>query len=278
MHFSDFSWEDPLRGFDWVPKAEDVSSRQYGDRQVEMTHRELTILCGLLRHVQPQKVLEVGVAAGGTTAVMLKALSLLGSEAVLHSVDLNADYYANPALETGYMAKSLPEEARQAWRLHTGGTAGAFLDSIGPGIDLVVLDTAHVLPGELLDFLAVLPYLADGAMVVLHDTMLHHFMSRACIATNVLLCSATGDKHCFLDPNNPEKLANIAAFSINGDTKKYIENVFLALTLPWTYMPDAGAMGQYAAVIGKNYDPELVYLFKKAVNIHAGKLGGEYRL
>ncbi len=41
----------------------------FPENEPEMTEFELSFLCGLIRDRRPQKIIEVGVAAGGTTAV-----------------------------------------------------------------------------------------------------------------------------------------------------------------------------------------------------------------
>ena len=43
----------------------------------EMTELQLSMLCGLIKEYRPEKIVEVGVAAGGTTAIILNCLSLI---------------------------------------------------------------------------------------------------------------------------------------------------------------------------------------------------------
>ena len=45
------------------------------------------------------------------------------------------------------------------------------IDEIGSDIDFLILDTLHIVPGEILDFLVCLPYLTKDAIVVLHDAI-----------------------------------------------------------------------------------------------------------
>ena len=44
------------------------------DRKSEMTEWQLSFLCGLIKESRPQKLVEIGVAAGGTTAVILNCI------------------------------------------------------------------------------------------------------------------------------------------------------------------------------------------------------------
>ena len=55
------------------------------------------------------------------------------------------------------------------WTLYTGGITSQFIETIGYGIDLVFIDIKHVTPGEMLDWLMVLPFLKNEAIVIFHD-------------------------------------------------------------------------------------------------------------
>ena len=99
MHSEKIFWAEPLKFINWAPHINDLSVRNYSDRKIEMTHFESGFLCGLLKRERPKKILEVGVAAGGTSAVLLKSISMLNLNAKLYSVDLCHKYYANPSLD-----------------------------------------------------------------------------------------------------------------------------------------------------------------------------------
>ena len=43
----------------------------------EMSLEEHALLCGLIKEREPDKVVEVGVAGGGTTAVIMKCLDMV---------------------------------------------------------------------------------------------------------------------------------------------------------------------------------------------------------
>lgn len=49
---------------------------EYG--KAEMTEEGLAFLCGLIRVNRPHKIVEIGVAAGGTTAVIMNCIAMLG--------------------------------------------------------------------------------------------------------------------------------------------------------------------------------------------------------
>lgn len=271
MHSEKIFWAEPLKFINWAPHINDLSVRNYSDRKIEMTHFESGFLCGLLKRERPKKILEVGVAAGGTSAVLLKSISMLNLNAKLYSVDLCHKYYANPSLDVGYIVNETVPDLIPNWKLFTGNIVSEYLEEIGPDIDFCILDTMHTLPGELLDFLCVFPYLKRDAVVVLHDTALH-FLSpefSLCYATQVLMSVVVADKIYPCDIQNIENIPNIGAFKINSNTYRYIENVFYGLRMPWSYIPDDISLMRFDKFFEKYYNEHLYDIFRQAVNINA---------
>jgi hypothetical protein len=145
------------------------------------------------------------------------------------------------------------------------GVLPEFLDQIGDDIDFVILDTAHKMPGEILDFIACLPKLHKGAVVVLHDLTLNHrsHTHKNSFATRILLSSVVGDKAV---------RDNIGAILITEDTVKNIENVFSSLMITWNYLPQAEHIEIYRNWYSKYYKKELVDEFETAVRMNAATL------
>lgn len=126
-----------------------------------------------------------------------------------------------------------------------------------------------MLPGEVLDFLVVLPYLKDGAIVVLHDIFLnHHNNNINSYATRILLSSVVGEKITGRGNDNEYNYIELGVFRITKDTKKYIQNVFSALLITWQYLPDCSQMTLYRQAMGKYYDSQLMELFDMAVKLN----------
>lgn len=233
----------------------------------EMSDEQLGFLCGLIKEYKPQKIVEVGVAAGGTTAVVLNCISMLPLEAQFYSLDLSTSFYRNQSRKTGYLA----EECKKILggvkhTLYTGKYAVEYLEKIGDNIDFLILDTVHSMPGELLDFLAFYPYLKQGAIVVLHDIVLNLFYNQPnAFATKVLLDAVAAEKFYGMDGDS---LLNIGAFVTNSDTGRYIDNVFSALTLTWKSFPKKEALSLYREFYQKHYDNGNMELFDVAVRMN----------
>lgn len=243
--------------------------QMYGEP--EMTEFESGFLCGLLEEYKPQKVIEIGVAAGYTTAIILKCLEDMNYDYQMYSVDASKAYYRGDGSQlSGFVAQDYID--KKDIRKHVfflGESICHNIGKIGGEIDFLILDTMHSLPGEILDFLVLLPYLKDGAVVCLHDVSLNNrvrgwgFQN----ATNILYHAVVGEKLFNLVPNKKEEVVdypNIAAFRINDDTKKYVENVFLSLLMTWHYMPSANDLASYGEIIKNNYDKSLYHIFQNA--------------
>lgn len=240
----------------------------------EMTEQNHAFISGLLKKKKPKKIVEIGIAEGGTTAVIMTALSMLGLESEVFSVDLNENFYKDKNLETGYSYYDMREYIKPGKSKHQfflGKTIGGVIDRIGKEVDFVIIDTTHVLPGEVLDFITILPYLTDDAIVVLHDVDVHYGRllrnesgAKEDVATRILLSVVAAKR--MIDTEN--KLCNIAAFEINADTYRYIEGCFLALGLIWGYRLSIENLIEYRNAISKKYDKYYVELFDLAVRIN----------
>lgn len=241
------------------------------EKRAEMSDLQLAMLCGLMKEYKPEKIVEVGAAAGGTTAVILNCISVLGMNTEVYSVDASEDYYRDMRKKTGYLA----EECRTflgnqtKYKFIGGGYLPERLDEIGKEIDFLILDTVHTLPGELLDFLAAFPYLKKGATVVLHDTFLNqHARSSSAFATRVLLSVVAGEKIVGRGKDNPYNYIELGVFKVTQDTAKYIENVFSALMITWGYRPDARMIELYGKFLSRHYQDNLMEEWNMAVEMN----------
>ncbi len=158
-------------------------------------------------------------------------------------------------------------------KLHLGKYLPQVIDGIGGEIDFVILDTVHTMPGEGLDFLAMLPYLKMGAVVVLHDVTYNQLKPQNFNghATTALFSAVTANKFLNFIPDDGRSryvYPNIAAFQINEQTVMNIENVFLTMILRWTYLPSQGEINLYRTHYQRYYPPELCAIFNEAVKMN----------
>lgn len=161
-----------------------------GERKSELSDENLGLICGLIKERKPQKIVEVGVSAGGTTCVILNCLEKLNMDSEVYSVDLSYSYHYDTSKRCGYQIEDAAQclSNMKNHRLFLGRNIAQVIDNeIGHGIDMLILDTIHYLPGELLDFLVCLPYLSRQAVVILDDlTFAHGGESTSAVATKIL--------------------------------------------------------------------------------------------
>ena len=240
-----------------------------------MSEFESAFLCGLLKKYEPEKIIEVGIAAGGSTAIILQCLEDIGQKYKMYSVDVSEKYYRVPTESSGYLAENIRNKLKKGnHKFYRGNVLPIVIDEIDNEIDFAILDTTHSLPGEVLDFLVLLPYLKENAVVCMHDVSYHQTKPQHSLgyATGALFSSVTADKMLNFLPDDDEvykaRYANIAAFQINSQTVKNIYNVFLALTLRWSYFPSQDQFQAYADFISKNYSRDLYELFIETVKMN----------
>ena len=257
---------------DFAPRNKILSHLPAYPSEPEMSEFESAFLCGALKTFRPKKILEIGVASGGTTAIILQTLEDIGAPYEMHSIDLSPNLWSNPNYPTGFLATFAKENVfgtlNGTHKFHLGTILPQVIDEIGD-VDFVILDTTHKLPGELLDFLAVLPYMPEGALVVLHDVSLHQFTNcEKADATGILFGAVTAEK--FLNFQADEcvfRYPNIAALRVNKQTAANIENVFLSLILRWDYFPDE-QIKIYRQLYRRFYSDALCEIFQEAVDMN----------
>jgi hypothetical protein len=155
------------------------------------------------------------------------------------------------------------------WTLYTGGITSEFIETIGDNIDLVFIDTMHVTPGEMLDWLMVLPFLKNGATVIFHDifSLYSHrkiTKKKKHTSNNQLLCYIRGE---LILPHYGDKVffRNIGALKLTPEQKKYYYVYFLALGIQWEYMPSASELKLMRNFFMKYYGEKYVEVFDDAV-------------
>jgi predicted O-methyltransferase YrrM len=248
-----------------IPEEYELSPYQkidYTNLHSEMDEIERKFVNGLIRYYTPQNIIEIGVAYGGGSVNLLNAINdVSGSRLV--SID-RALHYNNTPIGSDVMTVFSEEEVAQKWTLVTDSDPSTVLDDLSYRYDFAVIDTVHLHPIESLNFLCVLPYMNDGAIVVLHDTALYLRNSNDSYATRVLMCAVAAPK---LTHAYQGREQNIIAFQINSDTYKYVDNIFDSLFLPWGYMPIGEDIDRIRELLCKHYNVLQVEKFDRAVKL-----------
>ena len=128
----------------------------------EMWDNQREFINGGVRRFRPKKIVEIGVDEGCSSSIILNAIQDM-DDSHLYSIDLS------DKKTIGICAKSLFPNLLSKWTLYKGNIATKFMENIGKEIDMVLIDSAHFEPGEILDFIIVLPFLKEEAVIMIHD-------------------------------------------------------------------------------------------------------------
>lgn len=233
----------------------------------EMHSTEQAFLNGLIRKYKPKKILELGVSAGGSSVIMLNASKDIEGSKV-YSIDKLNYYYKNPRKNVGYLVKEKFPKLTKNWNLYTGDIPCSFMDKIGDGIDFVLIDTIHVRPGEINDFLSVLPYLKENAIVCFHDigaSFNWGLNFKPAYYCNDILFSCIKGEKILPRKNYTEFFPNIGAIKLDDNQKKNFIDYFFLLSLPWEYIPEKCDSQKLISHFQKHYGSKLTEYYKKSL-------------
>jgi len=154
------------------------------------------------------------------------------------------------------------------WHLFKGNFASKFMKIIGNNIDMVFIDTAHYEPGEILDFLIVLPFLKEGAIVIIHDIarQINEGYSRKEYAPYIIFNGIRGYKYL---PSGKQILKHdIGAIILEKNQYKYYKDYFRLLGGQWQYFPNEKYIIQIRDYFKKYYDDECLIIFEEAITFN----------
>ena len=244
-----------------------------------MSFDELYFINGLIRKYKPKKLLEIGVCSGTVSATILNSIKDI-KDAKLYSCDLEKKHYLNNFYEVGYVVKENFQELMDKWNLYTGNTTSAFIEKIGGNIDFVYIDTSHVMPGEVLNIIEILPFLKKNAIIVFDDIH-HHTINYLVNLTNFypcnnLLMSVLRGKKILFRQNNDNKdvfiFTKIGAVILDNKQEDYFFEYFYLLTNNWSYMPNKFEIDSIRNIVEKYYKPIFLSIFDNAIKLNYNHL------
>src|SRR5690348_14617981 len=81
--------------------GEDFHSRIPSWASGNISAHDDRFLAGLASYASPRKMVEIGVASGWSSTVLLKALNGAGGNSKVVGIDLSRTYYLDPSIPTG---------------------------------------------------------------------------------------------------------------------------------------------------------------------------------
>ncbi len=126
----------------------------------DMCETDRLMLFALVRGLRPNRALEIGSRWGGSARIITNAMEENGFGQLI-GIDPNSKVFRarqqhlhrRYALIAGYSPQAIP----------------LAVEKLGGNLDFVFIDGLHIYDAALADFRGCLPYLADGAHVVIHD-------------------------------------------------------------------------------------------------------------
>lgn len=246
--------------------------KQVGNKYAEcsgMTQEDREFLNAMILRYEPKKILELGVAGGSSSVIILNAIKDL-ENAHLYSIDYADTFFADKTKKAGYIVDEY-SYLKDKWTFYHPGMAYNYMEKIGGNIDFCFIDTVHKNPGELLDFLMVLPFLKKNCVVLFHDVNLHQYVNEDIKITNNLLMSAVkGEK--IIPVEYQDYFANISGVILDDDIKEHVWEIFNLLCLKWHYFPSDSELSELVSFFEKHYSKEYVDMFKNIIRYQKEKV------
>jgi len=131
-----------------------------------------------VKHLQPNAVIETGVAAGWSSQAILKALNSNEKQGKLFSSDFPYFRLENPEQYVGYV---VDEDLKENWSLFINGDQNnlpLIIDALTSKVDLFHYDSDKSIKGRDYAWAIVEPHLSDNAVVIFDDIQDNaHFMN-----------------------------------------------------------------------------------------------------
>ena len=221
----------------------------------EKEHSALSNLCGLIRERQPGKVVKVGGAGSSVTAAVLCCIDMLRLPCQLYIVD-SCDTVPPYVRDVFDLKSELKRRNAENYHFFHEHTLAFYMDEIGHGVDLLILDAAEAMPYDVLDFIAALPYLKPDAIAAVCGS-LPDSISKSILLQNVTADMLSSQLSVLADLQrriNFITTETISFFQVNSETKIHILDLFMSLHFPWRYAPALDDLLEHQAFIEAHYN------------------------
>lgn len=226
---------------------------------------DASFFAGLLIKTKPKKVVEVGVASGWGSVILLEALSrseCLDSQ--YYGVDIAPRFFYDEKYATGQAVQEVVPELVNRYRLLTGRAIAEVATEIGGDIDFAFIDAHHMHPWATFDLLSLLPFLKPGTWVALHDLNLCRKEDQE--------HRNRGPKYLFEgweeDKAHSMQVPTMAgAIRIGDDPGKHLPLLLDILYTPWELPVEERFLAPLVALVSKNYGIEWGEKFQRSTEV-----------
>ena len=239
-----------------------IKSQLSDSKCSRMWGNQRAFINGVIRKFRPKKILEIGVAEGGSSIIILNAIQDI-KNSHLYSIDLSTNEMI------GFCVKNIFPQLSKNWSLYKGNVVAKFLEEIGNEIDMALIDSSHYEPGEILDFLIILPFLKEGAIIIFHDigNQITKSKYRRVEWTPYIIFNIIRGKK-YLPSGNNILTHDIGAIKLESNQYKYVNDYFRALGGQWQYFPDESLINLIYNFFQKYYNNDCLIMFNETVEFN----------
>jgi predicted O-methyltransferase YrrM len=153
-----------------APVVRRLWPRQPAWAVASISEMDAAFFAGLVMETRPEKLVEIGVASGWGSCVLLDALDACRvPHGSLHGVDIAPRFFYDESYATGQCVQEVMPDRAERYRLSTGVTIAEVVGEIGAGVDFAFIDAHHMHPWATLDLLGVMPIMKSQSWVAMHD-------------------------------------------------------------------------------------------------------------
>ena len=228
-----------------------------------LTNEEAYFINGIIRKFKPKKCLEIGVGKGGTSIIILNAIKDI-KNSILISIDINEKLSEDNSKKVGYKVSKYFSFLTKNWQLYRGEMTHKVLDKINKKFNLVIINTSHKMPGEILSIIEIMPFLEENAILIFPNIISHlknvyikdidkNLLKRT--PTSIFLMSSlAGKKKIIYDKN--KKMGNIGVIFLDKNQERFYESYFLLLMCFWEEMLSDEQIFKFRLFLEKYYKKE----------------------
>lgn len=224
--------------FERSSEAQRISAANYkltSEAKSRTDYSSCIFILSLLEKLDPKTIVEIGVASGTSTLLMLKYLGDMERDARVWSFDLAEKYADDPTRNIAYLVTDNFAVPPSNWSLHTKATAADVASIMAKETgtlkraDFVYIDAHHGHPWPTLDCLVCLGFCKPGTWIALHDINLPRIMPEHQSWGAVYLYEGWTGEKC----QDIGDLPFAGAIKLSEDIERDIDNLFSILNKKW---------------------------------------------
>lgn len=234
--------------------------------QKSLSDENVLWICQMIEKYRPKRILEIGVSTGGSTAVYLNCIKDLRLDTELISVDSEEiAIYKKGKPEIGSEIYALSDYLDLTrFKLIKGKYIPEIVNDIGT-FDMVIMDTVHFVPGEILDLMCLKNNIHDNTIIIVDDINIesrYPFLYKEnlnSVSSNGMLLTSLPGNLLFPGTSFPE----IAGIILNGTID--INKLLLCLCHKWN-SDILTIKKKYFNTIKHLYGEEIIYKLETIYN------------